>query len=185
MLVPGRHGAVGDAPVRIGVRRCALVQLSARRNRADDLASVMRQKLGIELPHPSRSASAGEICALWLQPQAWMLAAPSTAEGEFARALKAACGDAGSIVDQTHGRTVLTLSGAHARQVLGKLCRVDLHPRVFGPGRVATTRMAEITCTVHQTDEAPSYELIVLSTFAAHFATALTHAAAGVGYAVA
>src|SRR5581483_5491246 len=111
--------------------------------------------------------------------------APIADEGEFARAVKAACGDAGSVAEQTHGRTVLTISGRHARRVLAKLCRLDLHPRAFTPGRVATTRMAEITCMLHQRDEIPSYELIVLSTYAAHFAAALTHAASEAGYEIA
>lgn len=185
VLTSGRHGATGDAPVQIGLRRCDLVQLAARRGRAGELATVMRSSLHMLLPQPGHSASAGEINAFWLQPDTWMLAAPPAADGELAARVKAACGDAGSVVEQTHGRTMLTLSGARAREVLAKLCRLDLHPRAFGPGRVATTRMAEVTCTLHQCDTVPSYELILFSTYATHFAAALTHAAAGVGYSVA
>jgi sarcosine oxidase subunit gamma len=80
---------------------------------------------------------------------------------------------------------VLTLAGPDARRVLQKLCRLDLHPRVFGPGRVATTPMAEITCLLYQRDEIPTFDLILFSSFATHFAGALTHAAAGVGYEIA
>lgn len=184
VLVPGRHGAAGDDPVRIGVRRCDLVQLAARRGRAGDLAKAVRGALHLELPEPGYASNGGDRFALWLQPHAWMLMAPPGEEGEFARMVKAACGDAGSVVDQMHGRSVLTLSGRRARRVLAKICRLDLHPRVFTPGRVATTRMAEVSCTLHQRDEVPSYELIVFSTYATHFAAALTHAAAEVGYAV-
>jgi len=108
--------------------------------------------------------------------------APPAAEGAFARTIKAACGDAGSVVDQTHGRAVFSLAGPNARYVLQKLCRLDLHPRVFGPNRVATTPIAEIACLLHQRDDFSTYDLIVFSTFATHFAAALTHAAAGVGY---
>ncbi len=185
ILVSGRHGAAGDDPVRICVRRRDLVQLSARRDRAADLERAVRGALHLELPEPGYASNGGAMSALWLQPNAWMLVAPTADEGEFARTVKAACGDAGSIVEQTHGRTVLTLAGRNARRVLAKLCRLDLHRRAFTPGRVATTRMAEIACTLHQCDETPSYELVVLSTYAAHFAAALTHAAAEVGYEVA
>ncbi len=185
VLVRGRHGAAGDDPVRIGVRRCDLVQLSARHSRAGDLEKAVRGALHLELPEPGYASNGGEMSALWLQPNVWMLVAPSADEGEFARTVKAACGDAGSVVEQTHGRTMLTLSGRHAWGVLAKLCRLDLHRRAFTPGRVATTRMAEISCTLHQRDELPSYELLVLSTYAAHFAGTLTHAAAELGYEVA
>ena len=185
VLVPGRHGAAGDDPVRIARRRCDLVQLAARNGRADDLAAAMRAAYQLELPPPGHAATAGDIAALWLQPNAWMLMAPPAAEGALARALKAACGDAGSVVDQTHGRIALTLAGRNARRVLQLLCRLDLHPRAFGPGRVATTPMAEITCLLYQRDEIPTFDLILFSSFATHFAGALTHAAAGVGYEIA
>jgi sarcosine oxidase subunit gamma len=181
-LAPGRRGARTDDPVRIAIRRCDLVHLSARRGRGADLEKAIRGALHLELPEPGYASNGGEHSALWLQPSAWMLVAPSAEEGEFTRTVKAACGDAGSVADQTHGRTMLTLSGRQARRVLAKLCRLDLHPRAFTPGRVATTRMAEITCTLHQRDETPSYDLIVSSTYAAHFAAALTHAAAELGY---
>ena len=182
VLAPGRHAAHTDDPVRIALRRCDLVHLTARRDRGTDLEKAVRGALHLELPEPGYASNGGSLAALWLQPNAWMLVAPSTEEGEFARTTKDACGAAGSVADQTHGRTVLTLSGRHARRVLAKLCRLDLHPRAFTPGRVATTRMAEITCTLHQRDETPSYDLIVSSTYAAHFAAALTHAAAELGY---
>ena len=185
VLTPGRYGAAGDDPVRIARRRCDLVQITARKARADDLAAALRATHKLELPPPGHAATAGDLAALWLQPNAWMLVAPPAAEGAFARALKSACGDAGSVVDQTHGRVALTLSGRNARRILEKICRLDLHPRVFGPGRVAATPMAEIACLLHQRDDIPTFDLIVPSTFAAHFAAALTHAAAGVGYEIA
>jgi heterotetrameric sarcosine oxidase gamma subunit len=184
LLVPGRHGAAGDDPVRITRRRCDLVQLAARKGRADDLAAAMHAAYQIELPQPGRAATANDLAALWVQPNAWMLMAPAAVEGAFARALKAASGDAGSVVDQTHGRVAFSLIGRNAPRVLQNLCRLDLHPRAFGPGRVATTPMAEITCLLYQRDELPTFDLIVFSTFATHFAGALTHAAAGIGYEV-
>jgi sarcosine oxidase subunit gamma len=177
--------ASGDDPVRIARRRCDLVQLAARKGRADDLVAAMRATYEFELPPPGHSATANEIAALWLQPDAWMLVAPPAAEGAFARAVKAACGDAGSVVDQTHGRVVFSMAGRNSRRVLQNICRLDLHPRAFGPGRVATSPMAEVACLLHQRDNVPSFDLIVFSSFATHFAAALSHAAAGVGYEIA
>jgi len=185
VLVPGRHGAAGENPVRIAQRRCDLVQLAARKGRADDLAAAIRTAYGLELPPPGDAATANDIAALWLQPNAWMLVAPPTAEASFARAIKTVCGDAGSVVDQTHGRVVFSLAGRNARRVLQNLCRLDLHVSAFGPGRVAATPMAEIACLLHQHDDIPTFDIIVYSTFATHFAGALTHAAAGIGYEIA
>jgi sarcosine oxidase subunit gamma len=184
-LKPGRYGAAGDDPVRIARRRRDLVQLAARKGRAGDLAAAMRASFQLDLPAPGRAADAADVAALWLQPDAWMLVAPPAAEGVFARAVKSVCGDAGSVVDQTHGRVVFSLAGRNARWVLEKICRLDLHPRAFGAGCVAATPMAEVACLLHQRDDFPTFDLIVYSTFAAHFEGALTHAAAGVGYEIA
>ena len=185
LLRPGRHGALDAEPVRIAVLARDVVQVSARRGRLDDLAAGLRAGLGLVLPAPGRVAYAAGTAALWLQPNAWMLCAPSAGEGNLARAAKTAAGDAGSVVDQTHGRTVFALAGARARDVLARICRLDLHPRVFAPAQVAATRLADMPGLIHQLDALPSYELVVFSTYAVHFAGALTHAAEGVGYEIA
>nr|WP_283949706.1 sarcosine oxidase subunit gamma family protein [Limobrevibacterium gyesilva] len=145
----------------------------------------MQAGFDLQLPSPGNAASAGEITALWIQPDAWMLVAPRGSEGALAARIKAACGDAGSVVDQTHGRTVLHISGRRAAWVLAKLCRVDLHPSAFGPGRVAVTPVADLACVLHHSDAAPGFDLIVFSSYAVSFLESLTHAALETGYDVA
>ncbi|HEX5328041.1 MAG TPA: sarcosine oxidase subunit gamma family protein [Acetobacteraceae bacterium] len=182
-LTPGRYGVRTDAPARIAVRRCSLVQASARRGQADAMAAAVRAQFGLDLPPPGRASASGELAALWLQPECWMFMRPGR-DDSFALALKTACDSAASVVDQTHGQVVLNLSGAAARDVLARLCRIDLHPRAFGPGRVAATAIAELACLLHQRDDAPSFDVILPTSYAGWFLEALTHAAAAVGYEV-
>ena len=184
MLTPGRHGASGGAPVRLAVRDVDIVMVLGRKGRAADLAAAVKAAYGIDLPGPTRAVETADLAALWVQPDGWFMIAPRGAEGALARGLKAAVGDAASVVDQTHGRSVITLAGARAAWVLAKECRVDLHPAAFGPGRVASTQIAHLACTIHQRDAAPSYDLIVFTTFARSFVEALTHAAEETGYLV-
>jgi sarcosine oxidase subunit gamma len=113
-----------------------------------------------------------------------MLLAPRGPEGALARAVKSAVGDAGSVVDQSHGRSVIGLAGASAPRVLASLCRIDLHPRAFGPGRVAVTPLAGLSGILHQRDAVPSYDLIVFATLSRWFAAALLHAAEEAGYGI-
>lgn len=182
MLKPGAHGATAGHPVHIAVRDVDIVQLLARKGRAADLAAAIQSAHGLDLPAPGRASGGDALSALWTQPDGWFLIAPRGAEGALARAVKQAAGDAGSVIDQTHGRTVVTLSGPRAPWVLAKECRLDLHPDAFGPGRVASTRMAHLTCTLHQRDATPRYDLIVFTTFARDFLESLTHAAEETGY---
>jgi sarcosine oxidase subunit gamma len=179
---PGRYGATGDAPVRITEQARTLVQVFARKRRVAELAAALRATYGLDLPSPGHATASGEISALWIQPDGWLLTTPRGVEGALAAAIKSACGEAGSVVDQTHGLAVLRLSGASAPLVLVRLCRIDLHPRVFGRGRVAVTPVAELPCVLHQLDALPSYDLIFPATYAGFFVGSLTHAAVSIGY---
>lgn len=147
------------------------------------MAAAVRAQFGLDLPRPGQASASGELAALWLQPECWMFMGPG-GDGSLALALKTACGAAAAVVDQTHGRAVLSLSGAAARDVLARLCRIDLHPRAFGPGRVAATAIAELACLLHQREDTPGFDVILPASYAGWFLEALTHAAAAVGYEV-
>ena len=72
-----------------------------------------------------------------------------------------------------------------ARAVLARGCRIDLHPRAFGPGRAASTTIAQIGCLIHQTDDAPAFDLTVFATLAEPFFHWLVEAGAGPGLVIA
>ena len=86
------------------------------------------------------------------------------------------------MVDQSHGRAVLRLAGARARDVLAKGCRLDLHPRAFRPGMCAQTAIAQIGVLLHQVDERPTYDLYVAGGYAVDLLEWLTASAAEFGY---
>ncbi|MBL6454269.1 hypothetical protein JMJ55_02965 [Belnapia sp. T6] len=164
----------GPDPLRLGLPRRELVQVTARHG-ADPTG------LGFALPGPGESAETAGITALWMQPRGWLLSAPWDGEGALlTRAAPLA--PAAALVDQSHGRCTIRLAGAKSRAVLAKLCRIDLHPRIFGPGRVAATQVAHLACLLHQA-EPEAFELIVFSTLAANLLDALASAAAEYGYA--
>jgi sarcosine oxidase subunit gamma len=62
--------------------------------------------------------------------------------------------------------------------VLAKGCRLDFHPRAFGPGRVAGATLAHVNAVIQQTSDLPKFRVIVLSSFAQHIAEWLEHATA-------
>jgi len=163
-------------------RMLSLVQVQTRKGRDSDVQAAILAGFNLELPAAQRAATSATMTAIWIQPGMWMLSAAGHAEGAMARAIKDATGDAASIVDQTHGKTVLTLSGAKARDVMARGCRLDLHPRAFMPGHSAVTQVAHIGCMLRQFDEIPSYEMLVPSSFAETFFGWLTHSAAEFGY---
>ena len=183
-LKPGRHGAAGSRPLVLREVPATIVGLAARRGRAAELTAAVRGALALDLPPPGRGAAAAEATALWIQPDTWLVVAPRGIEGALAARLKGVAGAAGSVVDQSHGKTLLHLAGADARATLGKGCRIDLDPAAFGPGRAAVTQMAQVGCVLHQRDDVPSFSLIVPSSYAIPFFDWLCHSAAEFGYEV-
>jgi len=104
---------------------------------------------------------------LWLGPDEWLVITPEGREGAIAQALRQAAGDRfAAAIELGSGQTVIELRGARAREVIAKGCPLDLHPRAFGPGRCAQSRLARTLVTIAQIDAAPTFELIVRRSFA-------------------
>ncbi len=184
-LAPGRHGAGGASPVLIRERRMEVVQVIARRERVDACAAAVTSATGIRLRGPNTAVHAGEFSAVWIQPRNWLVMRPWQSEGALFRLLRTACGEDGAVVDQTGGKVVLRISGRHARTVMEKGCRVDLHPKVFSPGSAAVTPIAHVNVVLTQAGDAPDYDLILPSSFAETFLEWLEMSAAEFGYQIA
>lgn len=185
VAVPGRYGRPGEAPVRLSERRLALVELSLPASETAAVAAAFSQTFGLELPEPGRWNAAGTLAAVWIRPDTWYLSQPRGASSELAERLASVAGPRAAIVDQSSGKTLIRIAGPAARDILAKGCRVDLHPRVFGPGRAAATPMAQINVLIAQVDDKPTYDLVVPSTFAQSFFEWLAVSAAEFGYEVA
>lgn len=179
----GRFGAgTGETGLKVVESGpCATGLLAARRGRTSRLVKAAGD-LGLELPRgPAWTQDRGTV-VVWIAPEQWLLRAP----GRFAdldAALDALTPYA-TLIDQSDARAVLTLSGPRARDVLAKGLEIDLHPRVFGPGKIAVAPVANISAVLWQVDDAPTYEIAVPRSFAGSFWHWLSEAAAEYGYRV-
>lgn len=183
---PGRHGpADGRAPLRVELPAREIVQVLVRRGRDGDLAAALRREFALDLPAAGKATSSGDVTATWVQAGGWHLHAPRAGECTLAARLAACCAGLAAIEDQSHGRTTLRLSGPRAREILGRGCRLDLHPRAFGPGSASMTLVGHVNCLVYQADGSPAFELTVQSTLAASFLDWLVETAAEDGVEIA
>jgi len=179
-----RHGGRnGDAPLAIVERPATLVQVTARKGRQAELTAVITRTLGLDLPEAGRVASAADKAALWLQPGCWLITAPAEQRGELPATLAQALTGIAAVVDQSHGRCVIEISGGEARAVFARLCRLDLHERVFAPGHSAATLIGHVSCLIQRMDgDTPCFRLLVGSTFADWLLDEITAAAASQGW---
>lgn len=178
----GPRGAAGHQSLRVSLPRRDIVQAMVRRGSDGAFAAAMMQAFDMAPPAPGHAAARGPVAALWIQPGAYML---TSAEPGLAERAAMAFAGLAAVDDQSHGRTIITVTGSAARDVLARGCRIDLHPRAFGPGRAAATTIAQIGCLIHQTDDAPSFDLMVFSTLAESFFHWLVEAAASPGLVIA
>lgn len=113
--------------------------------------SAVGRVLDLLLPtEPCQSAMQGEIAALWIGPDHWLVTGPKARTPELAASLTEALRDSHvAVTDISAGRTVFRLSGPNAADVLAKGCPLDLHPRTVKPGHVAGSVLAKTTALVH------------------------------------
>ena len=163
-------GTAQEAEILLGERphRC---QINLRGNPVDPaFVDGVRQATGLNLPQASNSVTrGGELRALWLGPNEWLLIGPAGREADLVRSLRASlAGQHAAVTDVSEARTCILVAGPKARELLARGVSLDLHPRVFGPGRCGQTGMAGANVILEQIDERPSFEIAVLNSFADH-----------------
>ena len=162
--------------------RPALARFNLRLDPADTFAlDAVATVLGAALPlTPNTAADAGDgRSILWLGPDEWLVSAPAADGDALAEALGAAlAGRHHAVCDVSAMYTTLALSGPRAREVLMKGCRLDLHPRALAPGGCMQTTLARTQAILHQSDDAPAYEITVRNSFSVYVATWLLDAMA-------
>lgn len=92
--------------------------------------------------------------ALWMSPDELLLLCPYDQVGAALDKVTTALGDAHALaVDVSDARALFSVSGPAAREVLAKLCPVDLSPGAFAPGEIRRSRMAQIAAALWMDDE--------------------------------
>lgn len=184
--IPGVHGSPGPGGPGITVTRrsgLAAVQLDARRGKAEALRGAVADAFGIGLPDPGRAISAGDMRALWLGPDRWLVLAAGD-HGLEARLRAVAEPAGGIVVDQGHGRAVLRVEGPLVRAVLAKGTGVDLHPRTFAENAVAQTALFHLAVTLDRRRGTGTFDIHAMRGFARSLYESLCEAAAEFGYRV-
>jgi len=129
--------------------------------------SAVKTITGVDLPIKANTVNeAGDTSILWLGPNEWwVVAAPDRSDALVPALRQAFQGQHVAVVDVSESRTVITITGSKARDLLARGVSLDLHPRVFGPGQCAQTSMSKTNILLHQVDDKPSYDIYVLKSF--------------------
>jgi heterotetrameric sarcosine oxidase gamma subunit len=124
-----------------------IVEIVALRHRTRDLQSIALSR-GLQLPPLGRVAIAPDQLSLCVRPDRWLLLTPPASPGATAGAWQTACAGVGAAIDLSSGLTALQLAGRAAREVLVRVCRLDLDPDAFPVGAAAATIMVQVSVTL-------------------------------------
>jgi len=129
--------------------------------------AAVKNATGCDLPLAANTvATAGDIRILWLGPDEWWVVGTDARRAGLIDGLRNAfAGQHTNVTDVSESRTIITISGPASRDVLARGISNDLHPRAFGPGQCIQTSLSRANVLLHQTDNAPSYEIYVLKSF--------------------
>jgi sarcosine oxidase, subunit gamma len=156
--------------IRLGERRLGKIELRGDPGDRIFMAAVGRV-IDLLLPgEPNTTAARGDLVALWLGPDAWLLTCPPDEAALHIGSLRETLSDVhAAITDVSDGRVALRLGGPNARDVLAKGCPLDLHPRAFAAGRCAQSLLAKASMLIHLVADdtrGPTFDLYVARSFA-------------------
>ncbi|OIK06435.1 sarcosine oxidase subunit gamma [Streptomyces monashensis] len=160
-----------------GARGVALTErpfvtmVNVRVDPASEAADRIEKALAAALPRQCGDTTAsGPHTGAWLGPDEWLVLSQAEPTAVTAELREVLAGAPGWVVDVPANRTTLKLSGPSARRVLEKGCRLDLHPRAFGPGQAVSTTVGPVPVLPWQVDDTPTYRLFPRSSFADYLA---------------
>ena len=181
-----RRSPLEGVPLVEGVHELPFrAQVDVRVNADDPAARATVESVVGPLPVEPNTVNGGaDAAVLWLGPDEWLIFGPVDGERALEGQLRTAVGnsaDGAAIVDVSANRTTLEVRGPRVRELLEFGCPIDLHQRVFGPGRCAQTLLARANVLVWHVGNEPddTWRLLVHPSIAAYVAAWLADAADG------
>ena len=178
--IPSPQSALGALPaprpaVRLQERPDLLIRQIAvwREAEVAALRVLLAERLGLALPDGLDAASGDGRLVLPIAPRRWWL----VEDRERGAGLAGVLGRRAALTDLSHARSVLRLGGPAARDVLAKLCRIDLHPSALPPGRVVQTALGQVPTLIHALEQEPGFDLYLPRSLAVSAAASLIDAA--------
>ncbi len=181
---PGSHGNFsGGVGFRmLELKPGSIVEVVAWPGAEAVALSAIGAATGLALPHTPRAGIAEpRSSAFGFAPGKWLVL--DQAEDTAARLAGALTADAGTVVDLSHGRTVIRVSGKKVEWVLSKLFPIDFAVSSFPVGSGCATAHHDVFAQIQRSGES-QFDLVVFRSFARSFWKSLGHLAEEVGYEV-
>jgi sarcosine oxidase subunit gamma len=167
----GRHGAK-DGAAGLSMAELTdfeLVQAMARRGMWGAAEQACKQAYGKAAPASPQAIEADGALLVWSGPDQFLLLSARKSGRSAMDAARSAFAGIASLSEQSDGRSLIRVSGPRARDMLAKVCSLDLHPAVFPVGTAAATSIDHTSVNLWRGPDASGaavFHLLVFATFA-------------------
>ena len=129
---------------------------------------------------PGSGTTKPATAAFNIAPARWLV---SGEDAQLAAKLAEAVGDNGSVINLSHGRSVLRINGPKSRRVLSKLFAIDFAEEAFAKGDGLSTIHHDFMVQIQRVDD-DAFDIYVFRSFARSFWHVLCRSSEEVGYRV-
>lgn len=131
-----------------------------------EFVKTVSSVLGLDLPTKPLTSSANEVTRiLWLSPDEWLIISSNDMIYDIEVALRDKLSGHFSLVNQSSGQTIIQLTGINAIDVMKKSTPLDVHPKAFPVGKVASSLLAKSSALFYHSGE-NQWQLVVRRSFA-------------------
>ena len=143
----------------------SLVMVALPRDKFSDIESSIDKSCGLKLPEMEHSTESKDSSITLWRLQKNQVLAYLTYEGHDAEShLSSQLNAPAYYTDQSDTWAMIRVSGNRSRDVLERICPIDLSPEVFSVGRVSRTIMEHIGTIIFR-DGDDSYVLLTMRSF--------------------
>ncbi|MGC3936419.1 sarcosine oxidase subunit gamma [Roseobacter sp. EG26] len=176
--VTALDGAVSDA----GIATITEVPLQGMITLRGDLSTTAVKNAAtgvaaVDMPGQGEANCVENRGICWMSPDELLVLCPYETVAANIELMQKTLGDAHALaVNVSDARASFRVGGGRAREVIAKLCPVDLSPDAFKPGMFRRTRMAQVPAAFWMRDE-DSFQIICFRSQAQYVFDLLTVAA--------
>lgn len=118
------------------------------------LKKAVKAAIGAAVPGQRAIALTESGGVAWMSPdELLVLCAHDRVHDALAAMAKALAGEHHLAADMSDARAMFEVKGPAAREVIAKLCPVDMAPGAFAPGEIRRTRMAQVPAAFWMVDD--------------------------------
>ncbi len=161
------------------VEECGLQGMITLRGDLSDkvLAKAVKDATGQKVPGQREALVNGDTGVCWMSTDELLVLVPyAEVEAKLAAMTNALSGTHALAVNVSDARAVFRISGASAREVMGKVSPVDLSTEAFQPGQIRRSRLAQVAGAFWM-DDAETFRVVCFRSAADYAFKLLTVAA--------